>query len=274
MADDTLKGTALLCALDERTCLACLELDGTDHRVPVHDGCRCVVVPIPRSWAELTGLPVREPGPGTRSSAIGQVPADGGLYKSFLIQRQRVMHEDGDVTPDVAQRLREWLERSIGTAGGEPDVVASIRAMLLGAPATARLEDLVAILRTVRWNAEHGDLFRAGARAGASDALAEQLERMRAEVPEGPYAGRHRGVLFRDAAAAAKAISMDRAIEYLESARGVDPGSVTILVELAALQRRASRKDDALHTLEVALRISPDHKAARREYERLMVGRG
>lgn len=271
MEDDVLKGEALVCALDERTCLACLELDGTDQKVPVHDGCRCVVVPIPKSWAELTGLPLCDPIPGTRSSAIGQIPADGGLYKEFLIQRQRVTHEDEGVVPDAAQRLREWLDHRVGTTGVEPGVVASIRATLLGQPAMLPVDDLIAILRTVCWSAEHGDLFRACARAGAFDSLAEQLERMSAEVPEGPYAGRHRGALFRDAAAAAKPISVTRAIAYLESACGADPGNITILVELATLQRQAALREDALRTLEIALRIRPDHKGARREYERLKV---
>ena len=44
---------------DSRVCLACLALSGTLHAtdeiMPSHPNCRCVMVPVTMSWAEITG---------------------------------------------------------------------------------------------------------------------------------------------------------------------------------------------------------------------------
>ena len=44
---------------DSRVCLACLALSGTlqatDEIMPSHPNCRCVMVPVTMSWAEITG---------------------------------------------------------------------------------------------------------------------------------------------------------------------------------------------------------------------------
>jgi SPP1 gp7 family putative phage head morphogenesis protein len=44
---------------DSRVCLACLALSGTLHAtdeiMPSHPNCRCVLIPVTMSWAEITG---------------------------------------------------------------------------------------------------------------------------------------------------------------------------------------------------------------------------
>jgi hypothetical protein len=55
-----IKGSQLVCALDEKTCLKCLEFDGSTNppKLPIHDGCRCVTVPVTKTFKEL-GLLMR-----------------------------------------------------------------------------------------------------------------------------------------------------------------------------------------------------------------------
>lgn len=66
--------------LDTRTCPTCGGLDGQKFelgkgpRAPIHIGCRCLRVPVTKSWREL-GFDIDELPPGTRASMNGQVPA-------------------------------------------------------------------------------------------------------------------------------------------------------------------------------------------------------
>lgn len=57
---------------DARVCLACLALSGTKQPtseiLPSHPNCRCVMVPVTRSWAEITGDPTI---PDTRAIPVG-----------------------------------------------------------------------------------------------------------------------------------------------------------------------------------------------------------
>lgn len=65
-----ISGLRLVCALDEVTCLTCLELDGseTPPPLPIHGGCRCITEPITKTYRQL-GLDMDEISSGTRSSA-------------------------------------------------------------------------------------------------------------------------------------------------------------------------------------------------------------
>lgn len=66
--------------LDTRTCPTCQGLDGETFELgkgpatPAHIGCRCVRVPVTKSWKEL-GFDIEELEPSTRASMGGQVPA-------------------------------------------------------------------------------------------------------------------------------------------------------------------------------------------------------
>jgi SPP1 gp7 family putative phage head morphogenesis protein len=81
---DILKGVQWTATLDGRTCPICIPLDGRLYknpaiapRTPAHMQCRCVLVPITKSWDEL-GLPVKRGDKrikATRASMNGQVPA-------------------------------------------------------------------------------------------------------------------------------------------------------------------------------------------------------
>lgn len=65
---DTLAGWTWICALDRRSCAACVGMHGTDHPAsepgPLgHQNCRCTRAPKTKTWAEL-GIPgMKEPDP-------------------------------------------------------------------------------------------------------------------------------------------------------------------------------------------------------------------
>lgn len=74
--------------LDARTCEQCGSLDGKTFpigagiRPPAHINCRCVMVPVTKSWKEL-GIDLAEAPEGTRASMNGQVP-ESLTYNEWL----------------------------------------------------------------------------------------------------------------------------------------------------------------------------------------------
>ncbi|MDD4390239.1 MAG: hypothetical protein PHW03_05485 [Eubacteriales bacterium] len=94
---DIMKGYRWLSTLDSITCIKCvarsglqwdLKLNPIGHSIPfvrqgdLHTNCRCPIVPILKSYREL-GINIDEMKPGTRSSDLGQVPADMS-FDAFL----------------------------------------------------------------------------------------------------------------------------------------------------------------------------------------------
>lgn len=269
---DLVKGVEFFCALDEHTCLTCLELDGRQDppTLPIHEGCRCVTVPILKTWGEL-GLNLPDVPDGTRSSAIGPVAKHGGLYKQHLIQRARGI-AGGLQGAGLGNHLKAWLKNASGD-GSDLDVVASIQSAILAICSSETIEEVLSVLARVRWNApDHRHLFAACAEAGAYSALTESLQRMAQDVPDGPYAGRHQGMLYRAAVEAVQPYSLERAVDYMFQATEHDPSNVAVLMQLAGLLRRIGKKDEARQVIEGALRLSPTHKGALRELERLNKG--
>ncbi len=266
---DIVKGVELLCALDEQTCLTCLELEGARNppELPIHEGCRCITLPVTKTFKELC-IDIPEFPQGTRASAIGPVAEDGGLYKQYLIQRARLTAKNRP-NAEIAADLAAWLASA--SKGSDDDVVASIQLAIFAISKPKSFDEVRLILGKVRWNAagEHAYLFTACAEAGEYGALTEFLRRMANNVPAGPYSGRHRGMLYRSAAKAVKPFSLSSAIELLIRAVTHDPLNVAVLVQLASLQRSAGKSDQARCTIEKALGVNPTHKGALRELERL-----
>lgn len=266
---DIIKGVELSCVLDEQTCLTCLELDGTQNppKLPIHEGCRCCTFPVTKTFKEL-GIDVPEIPEGVRASAIGPVAGDGGLYKQYLIQRAQLAAKN---LPNavLATDLAAWLASA--SKGSDDGVVASIRLAIVAISTPKSFDEVRPILAKVRWNAagEHDYVFTACAEAGEYGALTEFLGRMANDVPAGPYSGRHRGMLYRSAAKAVKPFSLSSAIELLIRAADHDPLNVAVLVQLGSLQRSAGKSAQARCTIEKALGVSPTHKGALRELERL-----
>jgi len=111
MPDDLISGYQWLAALDENTCLDCLILDGKTVRkncAKKHAKCRCTVIPIIRTWAEL-GISLPEIPSGTRASSIGPVPEDGGIFKQYLIERAKQKEgnaSSGSVLLGILEKLK------------------------------------------------------------------------------------------------------------------------------------------------------------------------
>lgn len=79
-----ISGVEYQATFDKRTCPACAALDGKVYkfsgspsfdgrpRIPVHMNCRCVYVPVTKSWREL-GVPIDDVPKGDRASMDGHV---------------------------------------------------------------------------------------------------------------------------------------------------------------------------------------------------------
>lgn len=97
--DDLFKGEKWILTLDSRTCPTCMAAEagspyklGEGPRAPVHPNCRCLRVPIVKSWREL-GINLDEAPAGTRASMNGQVP-DSMTYNEWLRKQPREVVED------------------------------------------------------------------------------------------------------------------------------------------------------------------------------------
>lgn len=280
-AGDVISGTRFLCVLDERTYLTCLELDGSENPpgLPIHEGCRCTVVPILKSFADLAGpnskiskakIRELEKLSITRTSAIGQVPEDGGLYKTYLIERARVLGS-GKRGPDLVAQLKARLPAMLEAHPDESqDVVAAVEAAILRQDPNATPHEAVRLLRSIRWNASDVKaLLETCAQQGQHDEILSALARMAQQIPTGPYAPRHKGMLYRTAAQVSKKHSLSAAIDYLQQAAKLDSENPTVFLELGKLLRRTNRVEEACASLERALQLNPTLKSAQIELDKL-----
>lgn len=97
----TIKGVRWLGTLDANSCIVCAALDGASWDLdgqpldggslplqapPLHDGCRCVLSPIPKTFRDI-GLNIDEPtDEGQRASSLG--PVDGKTTCEAFLQAQ------------------------------------------------------------------------------------------------------------------------------------------------------------------------------------------
>jgi SPP1 gp7 family putative phage head morphogenesis protein len=96
---DIIKGYQYVGTLDSATCLVCAPLDGKEYAadesfpvLPQHYNCRCVKVPVLKSYKEL-GIDLDEAPPGTRASMGGQVP-EKITYQEWLAQQKPEIQND------------------------------------------------------------------------------------------------------------------------------------------------------------------------------------
>jgi SPP1 gp7 family putative phage head morphogenesis protein len=115
---DILKGVQWISTLDNRTCLICGALDGKIFYYnkkmvppprPRHPRCRCCLVPITKSWAELgADQKIQEPDAGTRPfTYIGEKPPLGS--RQYVSQMNKWA---GDVP--ATEIYPQWLKRMNG----------------------------------------------------------------------------------------------------------------------------------------------------------------
>jgi SPP1 gp7 family putative phage head morphogenesis protein len=119
--------------LDTRTCPECMALDGEKFelgkgtKTPAHIGCRCVRVPVVKSWREL-GFNVDELDPGTRASMDGQVSATE-TYGSWL-NKQTAAVQDDALGPARAKMFRDgdFNVKSFTNRAGDELTLEQLRA--------------------------------------------------------------------------------------------------------------------------------------------------
>jgi len=259
--NDVIKSIRLSCALDERTCLKCLELDGTEAppKLPIHEGCRCVTVPVTKTWKELG---VKHP------PYIDMAETTDGaceLYKAYLIERAKALEKDLEGEA-LAHHLRTILPSLKKRYPKEVDSFAIIKAkvfVLQPSDDPAELED---ILRNLTWPFdEFGPLFKCCVEFEKFSLIDRTLRRLLKQVPS----VRHKGMLCRAAGDSVKTVSLEKAVEYYERAENIDKENTAIMMELGKLYRRTKRFDEAKRMFERVLTIKPNHKEAKREIAKL-----
>ncbi|MFD1944723.1 phage minor head protein [Paradevosia shaoguanensis] len=108
--DDLIAAEQWVSTLDTRTCPHCMGLDGQRFelgkgtRTPAHIGCRCIRVPVTKSWREL-GFDIDELPPATRASMNGQVSATE-TYDSWL-RKQPASTQNEALGPPRAALFRK-----------------------------------------------------------------------------------------------------------------------------------------------------------------------
>ena len=97
--EDIIKGYQFVATLDSVTCPVCGSLDGQvfgidepKPPVPEHYNCRCLYVPVLKTWKEM-GLEGDELPPGMRSSLDGAVPATM-TYQEWLAKQSKQTQDD------------------------------------------------------------------------------------------------------------------------------------------------------------------------------------
>lgn len=97
---------------DARVCLACLALSGTLHKtseiLPSHPNCRCVMVPVTKSLAEITGdrsIPDLRPGAVTADRIMGGLDRDEilGIFGPSRLE----LYDDGYPLEDMVEVLND-----------------------------------------------------------------------------------------------------------------------------------------------------------------------
>jgi tetratricopeptide (TPR) repeat protein len=259
------KGIVLVCILDESTCLQCLELDSSRDPppLPIHKGCRCELEP-------LFEIELGRPGGMHRASAIGGVPASGGIYKAYLIERARAV-ETGLEGESLANHLRNWLADIERHESADASIIAGVKSSILKFAPSVKAEEVQSILHNIEWRSPNLQMvFDHCVALGMLNSLDEGLQRMASQVINyGEYTGRHKGMLYRLAADAVKRTDLEKALLYMEQAAGFDPNNTAILVQLGSLYRRIGQIDRAIAILEQVVRMNPSHKGAAKELERL-----
>lgn len=115
---DVLKGMQHLATLDDRTCLVCGVKDGTIYYFnrnpitgldtpPLHPRCRCVLVPLSKSWKEL-GCDKHEPSEGGRPFVYKGIPP------THLSRQMRQYHGDPERwAGQISESLNydQWLRK-------------------------------------------------------------------------------------------------------------------------------------------------------------------
>jgi len=267
-SDSVIKGAIFSCSLDEKTCLKCLELDGTKNppTLPIHSGCRCITIPITKTWAEL-GVKVSKGGPF--SDEAMELTSSDGIYKDYLIERAKAL-ERGLKKDELAKHLKSILPVLKKKYPKDKSAFIRIKARLFELQPGDDLKEIKAILNGLSWDSKQfSSLFKHCAELNRFDLIEKTLKDKIKIIPTGLFDLHAKYNLYRTAGNSVKKYSLEKAIEYCERAFKFKKNYIGVIVELGKLYRRTKRTEDAKKMFIKALKIKPDHKEAKRELERL-----
>lgn len=108
---DVVKGMMWHCALDGRSCAACIAMHGVElalnESVDGHPNCRCVAIPITKSWAELgfSGIPDERPAVQSGESWFARQPE--AVQRRILAPGKYAAYREGRISlADLVTRER------------------------------------------------------------------------------------------------------------------------------------------------------------------------
>ena len=264
---DVVSGYTLSATLDEKTCLECLKLDGklTNRVPPLHDGCRCIRLPKTKTYKEL-GLNIGEIRLTKRASAIG--PIAGNAYREYLIKRAESI-ENGTEVDALVNVLRGFVDKLEKKYPDDKDEVIKIKKAVFSESPTNDVEEIESLLGQINWPSDPWDLIAKCADMNRDDIIEKALYRMAGQIPHGEYRKKHREQLFRKAADSIKKNHPHLSIKYYIIAAQQNPQNTAGMVALAKAYKRAKDKENAKIWFGKALEVNPDHKGAKKEYDKL-----
>jgi SPP1 gp7 family putative phage head morphogenesis protein len=97
---DVLRGWMWLATTSDRTCIACLGMNGTEHPLTEpgpqgHQNCRCSRAPVTKSWADL-GIDIDEPEPAATGSQAWFDSRDDATQRKILGPAKYAAYRRGD----------------------------------------------------------------------------------------------------------------------------------------------------------------------------------
>lgn len=131
---DLLKGVQYVATLDTGTCIVCGELDGKVYPLqearphpPMHPNCRCIYVPVTKSWEELGSKIKAGEVEGARASMDGQVPGKVSYEKWLRDQPAHI--QDGALGPGRAALFRQGKPLADMVDRGRPLTLKELRGL-------------------------------------------------------------------------------------------------------------------------------------------------
>jgi len=263
---DLIKGYKWFCALDEETCLECLLKDGKfvkENTPPFHDRCRCVVVPVLKTFKKL-GFKINEFSGEMRASAIGRVPENGGLYKHYLIERAKTK-KSGNVS-DI--KLIEILEDAFKKYPNEIETYRKLKnTLLLASNTELDRGTIVEMIKSVTWpSPELEELMFRAYDIGCENEVKTKLQEIEIFIKRisPTYADRHISQIYSSIAKMIKKKSLSGSLFYYKRAFELN-GTAGNGLNLLRIYKKLKMNSEYIKFLDLLIRLFPENNMIKKE---------